>query len=110
MVVTWASNGESFAQQDPDSKDVNVFGIFKGVSSDEFLIERGSDRYGVSGAAPQGTRLAEDTVPICPQGVADGLDSKGKRIWSQTSSNRGVINLGVVVLNVGYSNGAANED
>lgn len=110
VVVTWASNGESFAQHDPDAQDVNVFGIFKGVSSNEFLIERGSDRYGVSAAAPQGTHLAEDTVPICPSGDLGSLDSKGKRVWSQTTTNRGVINLGVVVVNVGYSNGAANED
>ncbi|MHC4687218.1 MAG: hypothetical protein ACYTBX_19505 [Planctomycetota bacterium] len=110
VVVTWASNGESFAQHDPDAKDVNVFGIFKGVSSNEFLIERGSDRYGVSETAPQGRHLAEDSVSTCPTGVAGSLNSKGKRVWSQTTSNHGVINLGVVVVNVGYSNGAANED
>ena len=109
VVVTWASNGENFAQHDPDTKDVNVFGIFKGVSSNEFLIERETDRYGVSEGAPQGTHLAEDSVPTCPEGVEGGLNSKGKRIWSQTTTNRGVINLGVVILNVGYSNGPANE-
>jgi hypothetical protein len=110
VVVTWASNGENLGKQEPESKDVNVFGIFRGVSSDEFLIERGSDRYGVSAGAPQGTHLAEDTVPICPEGVAGSLDSRGKRVWFQTTTNRGVINLGVVILNVGYSNGAANEN
>ena len=109
VVVTWASNGESFAQHDPDAKDVNVFGIFKGVSSNEFLIERGSDRYGVSEIAVQGTHLSEESVPICPEGVEGGLNSKGKRVWSQTTSNHGAINLGVVVLSVGYSDGVANE-
>jgi hypothetical protein len=109
VVVTWASNGESFAQHDPDAKDVNVFGIFKGVSGNEFLIERGSDRYGVSEMAVQGTHLSEGSVPICPEGVEGGLDSKGERVWSQTTANHGAINLGVVVLNVGYSDGAANE-
>ncbi len=109
VVVTWASNGESFAQKNPDVKDVNVFGVFRSVSADEYLIERGSDRYGVSEYALQGTNLAEGTVPICPAGVSGSLTSKGKRVWSQTSNSHGVINLGVVVLAVGYSNGAANE-
>jgi len=110
VVATWASNGESFAQHDPDTKDVNVFGIFKGVSSNEFLVQRGSNLYGVSEGASQGTHLAEDSVSVCPEDADGSLKSKGKRIWSQTSNNRGVINLGVAVVNVGFSTEAVDED
>ena len=63
----------------------------------------------MSEGAFQGTHLSEDSVAICPASVAGGLNSKGKRVWSQTTANHGAINLGVVVLNVGYSDGVANE-
>ncbi len=110
FVATWASNGPSLNQQNPEFKDVNVFGPFLGVSTDEFLIERGDQKIGVSSMAPQGTHLAEDSIPTCPDGVSGSLNSHGKRIWSQTVTGHGVINLGVVVLNVGYTGGGTNED
>jgi hypothetical protein len=110
VVVTWASNGENMNVQNPPDKDVNVFGIYKGVASNEYLIERGTEKYGVSETAPQGIHLANESIPVCPSGISGTLSSRGKRIWSQTSPGHGVINLGIVILNVGYSNGSENED
>jgi len=114
-VVTYATNGESLSQIDPHSEDVKVFGIFKGVWSNEYLIERekdsGVERYGVSETALEGTMLALEAVPVCPGGVAGvtALNSHGKRIWNQHGVGRGVLNLAVVVLNVGYEEDAGNE-
>lgn len=114
-VVTYATNGESLSQTDPHSEDVRVFGVFKGVSSNEYLIERASDsgvdRYGVSETAPEGTELALEQVAVCPGDIVGvtPLNSHGERIWNQHGGGHGVLNLGVVVLNVEYEGGAGNE-